>query len=112
MERLRLDTDQHLRLGDGIAWRIECTGGLVWITAAGQMHDWVLRPGESVEIAGQDILVGTLRPSEVGIWPAASAAPAHQPQVSAVPRWRALLELFARRVWSTPPVGWAICPPR
>nr|PZN63512.1 MAG: hypothetical protein DIU62_10960 [Pseudomonadota bacterium] len=106
MERLQLPAEQHFRLAGGAGWRISCLDGLVWITTAGELHDWVLLPGESVDVSGRGILVGTLEPSEVGIEPVAGAAAAPLPSVSAVARWRALLELFARRAWNTPPVGW------
>lgn len=110
MERLQLAADQHVRLTGGTRWRIACVDGLVWITAENQMHDWVLRAGESVEIAGNGILVGTLKPSELLAEPDAYAA-SPSPVITSAPRWRALLELFARRVWAVPTVGWPFIGP-
>lgn len=94
---VRLEGCQHVRVPERQTWRVSCRSGLIWITSAGNLHDWVLRAGESAEFPGTQLLIGSLRPSLVEL------TAAYPPEVKPVPAWKALAALLARRVWNQPP---------
>lgn len=94
---LRLDRDQHIRLPARRWWHVSCRIGLIWITSSGDLHDWVLRPGESAGFSMRPLLIGALQASEVQIAPACISGKAP------VPAWRAVAALLARRVLNHPP---------
>lgn len=94
---LRLGTDHHVRFTTRVPARIHCDEGLVWITCSGQLHDWVLRENEGMELGDGDWLVGALRPSVVRL---ESAQPGPVREQS---RWRGLLDQFMSRLVRLPP---------
>lgn len=101
---LHLQAEQHFRIPAGSRWCVHCRAGLLWITSGSQLHDWTLREGESLEVAGPDVLIGCLGESVVSISPAPEVPGRHEaPQPGPMPRWRALAALFARRVYRLPP---------
>lgn len=95
--RLLLGTDHHVRFTTRVPARIHCDEGLVWITCSGQLHDWVLRENEGMELGDGDWLVGALRPSVVRL---ESAQPGPVREQS---RWRGLLDQFMSRLVRLPP---------
>lgn len=88
--------EQFVRIPAGQTWTVRCRAGLLWITSEGELHDWVLRPGESLEFSGTALLIGALRDSEMQLAPA-PAAP------RPVPLWKSLATMLACRVMRTPP---------
>ncbi len=58
---LLLPTDSHWSLPNAKAWRIACERGLLWVSARGDSRDYILWPGQEVELyARRDILIGAL----------------------------------------------------
>lgn len=75
--QVRLEADRFLKLSDSKGTRVQCESGALWITQDHDATDYVLMPGQSLELEhGGDALVFALMDSQVLLQePARSASP-------------------------------------
>lgn len=63
---VRLDADHFLRLAEGKGTKITCRTGSLWITQDRDARDYILGPGQSLELEhGGDAIVFALMQSEL-----------------------------------------------
>jgi len=96
-QSLVLQADTHFRLPLPGRWRVSCVQGRVWITASGDLKDYVLQGSDSLVFsADSSLLIGSLQESRLRIeW----LGPVPLSQVSG---WRARLALLMLRCWQRP----------
>lgn len=47
---LQLRRNDVLPLGDAHGWNLASAGGTLWVTIDGDLHDYVLEPGDTIRI--------------------------------------------------------------
>jgi hypothetical protein len=66
---IALETQETLRIKPRRTTRIECMSGVLWITREGDLRDFVVAPGESIEVDRGLAIALALEPATVRVVP-------------------------------------------
>jgi hypothetical protein len=60
---IALETQQTLRIKPWRTTRIECMSGVLWVTLEGELRDFIVAPGESIDVRRGLTIALALEPS-------------------------------------------------
>jgi hypothetical protein len=86
---IALKTQETLRIKPWRSARVECASGVLWVTREGEPCDFILGPGEAIEVGRGLTIALALEPSAVYV--------AQQPLVSQLPEVLKSLGVAIRR---------------